>query len=63
VAIGRSAFVEGDLAAGRLVAAALREFGSSSALVCTSGGPGAVHTYTAAGFERLPERTDRYRDA
>lgn len=41
-------------------AAALRELGSSSALVVTSR-PAAVTTYMSAGFERLPERLDRRR--
>jgi ribosomal protein S18 acetylase RimI-like enzyme len=41
-------------------AAALRELGSSSALVVTSN-PAAVSTYVSAGFERLPERLDRRR--
>lgn len=41
-------------------AAALRERGSSSALVVTSR-PAAVTTYMSAGFERLPERLDRRR--
>ncbi|MFH9006080.1 GNAT family N-acetyltransferase [Streptomyces afghaniensis] len=45
-------------------AAALRELGSSSALVCTpSSNSGAVATYTSACFRRLPEVRDRYRDA
>ncbi|MET7397296.1 GNAT family N-acetyltransferase [Dactylosporangium sp. NPDC005572] len=45
-------------------AAALRELGSSSALVCTpSSNAGAVATYTSAGFQRLPEVRDRCRDA
>lgn len=45
-------------------AAALRRLGSSSALVCTpSALTGAVATYLAAGFERLPERLDRTRAA
>ncbi|MFH8658930.1 GNAT family N-acetyltransferase [Streptomyces afghaniensis] len=43
-------------------AAALKELGSSSALVCTpSSNSGAVATYTSAGFQRLPEVRDRYR--
>ncbi|MFF5972975.1 GNAT family N-acetyltransferase [Streptomyces sp. NPDC012769] len=45
-------------------AAALRELGSSSALVCTpSSNTGAVATYTSAGFRPLPEVRDRHRDA
>ncbi|MFF3286113.1 GNAT family N-acetyltransferase [Streptomyces sp. NPDC003023] len=45
-------------------AAALRRLGSSSAIVCTpSSNAGAVATYESAGFERLPERRDRCRDA
>jgi ribosomal protein S18 acetylase RimI-like enzyme len=45
-------------------AAALRELGSSSAIVCTpSSNVGAVATYRSAGFEHLPERRDRCRDA
>ncbi len=44
-------------------AAALRELGSSSALVCTpSSNVGAVATYRSGGFEPLPEVRDRYRD-
>lgn len=40
-------------------AAALRELGSSSATVCTrSANVGAVATYQAAGFERLPDVPD-----
>lgn len=40
-------------------AAALREMGSSSAIVCTpSANVGAVATYASAGFERLPEARD-----
>jgi ribosomal protein S18 acetylase RimI-like enzyme len=43
-------------------AAALREMGSSSALVYTpSSNTGAVATYEAGGFERLPEVWDHYR--
>ncbi|HEX6345541.1 GNAT family N-acetyltransferase [Umezawaea sp.] len=43
-------------------AAALRELGSSSAVVCTpSANAGAVATYRSAGFERLPELRDRGR--
>jgi ribosomal protein S18 acetylase RimI-like enzyme len=45
-------------------AAALQELGSSSALVCTpSANVGGVATYRSAGFQRLPEVRDRYRDA
>jgi ribosomal protein S18 acetylase RimI-like enzyme len=45
-------------------AAALRELGSSSAIVCTpSSNVGAVATYRSAGFEARPETRDRYRDA
>ncbi|MBG0829939.1 GNAT family N-acetyltransferase [Planomonospora sp. ID67723] len=45
-------------------AAALRELGSSSAIVCTpSFNVGAVATYKSAGFQRLPEIHDHYRDA
>lgn len=45
-------------------AAALRELGSSSAIVGTpTANVGAVATYESAGFERLPERRDRYRDS
>jgi ribosomal protein S18 acetylase RimI-like enzyme len=45
-------------------AAALQELGSSSAIVCTpSFNVGAVATYKSAGFQQLPERRDRYRDA
>jgi len=45
-------------------AAELRTMGSSSALVCTLGAlAGAVATYESAGFQRLPERLDRTRDA
>ncbi|HEY1529875.1 MAG TPA: GNAT family N-acetyltransferase [Galbitalea sp.] len=40
-------------------AAALRDLGSSSALVCTrSANTGGVATYRKAGFEPLPERLD-----
>ena len=43
-------------------AAALRELGSSSALVCTpSSNVGAVATYRAAGFDQLPEVHDQRR--
>ena len=45
-------------------AAALRQLGSSSALVCTrSSNVAAVATYTSAGFVPMPERRDRRRDA
>ncbi|MDX6315545.1 MAG: hypothetical protein QOF44_5009, partial [Streptomyces sp.] len=45
-------------------AAALRELGSSSAIVCTpSSNVGAVATYESAGFQRLPEVRDKRRDA
>lgn len=45
-------------------AAALRELGSSSAIVCTpSSNVGAVATYKSAGFEQLPEVRDLRRDA
>ncbi|NYI66544.1 GNAT family N-acetyltransferase [Spelaeicoccus albus] len=44
-------------------AAALRQLGSSSAMVCTpSSNRGAVATYQAAGFRPLPERHDSYRE-
>jgi GNAT superfamily N-acetyltransferase len=40
-------------------AAALREMGSSSAIVCTpSSNSGAVAAYASAGFERFPEARD-----
>lgn len=40
-------------------AAALRDMGASSALVCTpSSNTAAVATYRAAGYEPLPERWD-----
>ncbi|MBQ1443764.1 MAG: GNAT family N-acetyltransferase [Renibacterium sp.] len=40
-------------------AAALRELGASSALVCTpSSNSGGVATYAAAGFQELPQRSD-----
>ncbi|MEO7234424.1 MAG: GNAT family N-acetyltransferase [Lapillicoccus sp.] len=43
-------------------AAALRDLGSSSALVCTpSANVAAVATYRAAGYAALPERLDRTR--
>ncbi|MCS7475845.1 GNAT family N-acetyltransferase [Umezawaea endophytica] len=45
-------------------AAALRDLGSSSAIVCTpSSNTGAVATYESAGFRRLPEVRDLYRSA
>jgi ribosomal protein S18 acetylase RimI-like enzyme len=45
-------------------AAALQELGSSSAMVCTPSANGAgVATYRSAGFQTLPERRDRYREA
>jgi ribosomal protein S18 acetylase RimI-like enzyme len=45
-------------------AAALQDLGASSAIVCTpSANVGGVATYTAAGFERLPEICDQCRDA
>ncbi|MBY8851345.1 GNAT family N-acetyltransferase [Saccharothrix longispora] len=45
-------------------AAALRELGSSSAVVCTPGSnAGAVATYASAGFRPLPEVRDRVRPA
>lgn len=45
-------------------AAALRDLGSSSAVVCTpSSNVGAVATYASAGFAALPERRDRTRGA
>jgi GNAT superfamily N-acetyltransferase len=45
-------------------AAALRELGSSSALVCTaSSNAAAVATYKSAGFQPRPEVRDRRRDA
>jgi len=44
-------------------AGALRDMGSSSAIVCTpSSLAGAVATYKSAGFEPLPERLDRCRE-
>ncbi|MCX2950535.1 GNAT family N-acetyltransferase [Lentzea sp. NEAU-D7] len=43
-------------------ASALRDLGSSSALVCTpSSNTGAVATYRAAGFDQLPEVHDQRR--
>lgn len=48
----------------RGAAATLRELGSASAVVCTpSSNAGAVATYAAAGFERLPEVHDLTRGA
>jgi GNAT superfamily N-acetyltransferase len=45
-------------------AAALREMGSSSAVVCTpTAQPGAVETYVSAGMERFPEALDLERNA
>ena len=45
-------------------ASELRKLGSSSALVCTpSSLSPAVATYSSAGFQPLPERLDRCRDA
>jgi ribosomal protein S18 acetylase RimI-like enzyme len=45
-------------------AAALQRLGSSSAVVCTpSANVGGVATYRSAGFQLLPERRDRHRDA
>ncbi|MGI8880538.1 MAG: GNAT family N-acetyltransferase [Jatrophihabitans sp.] len=45
-------------------AANLKELGASSALVCTpSLLTSAVATYKSAGFQQLPERLDRSRDA
>ena len=45
-------------------AAALRELGSSSAIVCTeSSNFGAVATYKSAGFRQLPEVRDLHRSA
>jgi ribosomal protein S18 acetylase RimI-like enzyme len=45
-------------------AAALRELGSSSAIVCTpSANVGGVATYRSAGLEELPEVRDRERTA
>ncbi|MFD7304507.1 GNAT family N-acetyltransferase [Streptomyces pharetrae] len=45
-------------------AAALRELGSSSAIVCTpSANAGAVAAYRSAGFRPCPEVRDVYRDA
>src|SRR2546429_6604482 len=45
-------------------AVALRELGSSSAIVCTeSSNVGAVATYKSAGFQQLPEVRDLHRIA
>ena len=45
-------------------AAALQDLGSSSAIVCTpSSNAAGVATYKSAGFQPLPERRDRSRDA
>ena len=45
-------------------AAALQDLGSSSAIVCTpSANAGGVATYTSAGFHKLAEVRDLYRDA
>ncbi len=45
-------------------AAALRELGSSSAIVCTaSSNAGAVATYKSAGFQQLPDVPDLHRSA
>ena len=45
-------------------AAELEKLGASSALVCTpSSRTGAVATYRSAGFQQLPRRLDRSRDA
>jgi GNAT superfamily N-acetyltransferase len=45
-------------------AAALRQLGSSCALVCTrTANAGAVATYESAGFRRLPQRLDISRAA
>jgi ribosomal protein S18 acetylase RimI-like enzyme len=42
-------------------AAALRDIGSSSALVATpSSNKGAIATYASAGYSRMPEVTDFY---
>ncbi|WP_137119734.1 GNAT family N-acetyltransferase [Segeticoccus rhizosphaerae] len=44
-------------------AAALREMGASSAVVCTpSSNVGAVATYRSGGFRALPQRRDLYRE-
>ena len=45
-------------------AAALRDMGSSSAIVCTaSSNVGAVATYRSAGFQQLPDVPDLHRSA
>jgi GNAT superfamily N-acetyltransferase len=45
-------------------AAKLKDMGSSSALVCTpSSLSSAIATYKSAGYQQLPERLDRTRDA
>lgn len=45
-------------------AGVLQDMGASSALVCTpSANLGGIATYVSAGFERLPERRDRTREA
>jgi len=45
-------------------AAALRELGSSSAIVCTeSANVSAVATYQSAGFQQLPDVRDLRRSA
>jgi ribosomal protein S18 acetylase RimI-like enzyme len=45
-------------------AAALRQLGSSSAIVCTrSSNVGAVATYRSAGFQQLPDVPDLRRGA
>ena len=45
-------------------AAALQDLGSSSAIVCTpSSNAAGIATYKSAGFQPLPERRDRSRDA
>jgi ribosomal protein S18 acetylase RimI-like enzyme len=45
-------------------AATLQKLGASSATVCTrAANVGGIATYLSAGFIRLPERRDRYRDA
>ena len=45
-------------------AAELQAMGSSSAMVCTEGDrTSAIATYRAAGYEQLPDRLDRTRDA
>ncbi len=45
-------------------AAALRELGSSSAIVCTpSSNVGAIATYQSAGFQQFPEARDLHRSA